>query len=252
MAEALRPDICVIGGGPAGIRLAVAAANAAVPVVLIEKGTMGGANLSEGAVPAMALLAAASEFETLRRGPAFGVTGTALMVDFGKVREHIASVRAAVAATVSAERLTALGVKVVAGAARFADRRTVVAGETTIKARRYVLATGAAADPLRIAGLEMVPSLTAGTAFDLAEKPARLRHPDRTDHGSGRGRARWLASSRRERPLAPDRGPRPRRRRHPVRPHRHHGRPAPQDHQPAGLRDRRCDFRSGRGEPRRI
>src|SRR5882724_11522039 len=75
MAEELRPDICVIGGGPAGIRLAVAAANAAVPVVLIEKATMGGANLSEGAVPPKALLAAASEYETLRRGPAFGVTG---------------------------------------------------------------------------------------------------------------------------------------------------------------------------------
>jgi pyruvate/2-oxoglutarate dehydrogenase complex dihydrolipoamide dehydrogenase (E3) component len=174
MAEELRPDICVIGGGPAGIRLALAAANAAVPVVLIEKGTMGGANLSEGAVPSKALLAAASEYETLRRGPAFGVTGTALLVDFSKVREHIASVRAAVAATVSAERLTALGGRVVAGAASFADRRTVVAGETTIRARRYVIATGAVADPPRIAGLDQVPFLSAGRAFDLSERPARL------------------------------------------------------------------------------
>src|SRR5689334_20307761 len=152
MAEELKPDICVIGGGPGGIRLAVAAANAAVPVVLIEKGPLGGTNLADGAVPSKALIAAASEYETLRRGPAFGVTGQALRVDFAKVREHTAAVRSAVAATVSAERLGALGVKVIAGAARFVDPRTVSAGDTIVRARRFVIATGAVADPPRIAG----------------------------------------------------------------------------------------------------
>src|SRR3954454_6842622 len=108
MAEELTPDICVIGGGPAGIRLAVAAANAAVPVVLIEQATMGGTNLSDGAVPAQALIPAASLHETLRRGPAFGFEAASLAVDFGELREHIAAVRRAVAPTVSAERLSAL------------------------------------------------------------------------------------------------------------------------------------------------
>src|SRR5262245_43056348 len=91
MTEELKPDICVIGGGPAGIRLAVAAANAAVPVVLIEKGTLGGANLADGGVPSKALIAAASEYETLRRGPGFGVSGAPLTVDFARLRDHIAS-----------------------------------------------------------------------------------------------------------------------------------------------------------------
>src|SRR4249920_1609470 len=102
MAEELKPDICVIGGGPAGIRLATAAANAAVPVVLIEKGALGGANLSDGGVPSKALIAAASEYETLRRGPGFGVSGAPLAVDFAKLRDHIASVRSAVAPSVAA------------------------------------------------------------------------------------------------------------------------------------------------------
>ncbi|MEX2318549.1 MAG: FAD-dependent oxidoreductase, partial [Bauldia sp.] len=46
MAEALTADICVVGGGPGGIAAALAAAAEGVPVVLIEKAAMGGANLA--------------------------------------------------------------------------------------------------------------------------------------------------------------------------------------------------------------
>src|SRR5579871_2161741 len=170
MAEELKPEICIIGGGPAGIRLAIAAASAGVPVVLVDKGTLGGANLREGGIPAQALLAAANEYETLRRGAVYGVTAQSLAVDFDGIRNHIRSVRQAIAPTLSAERLTALGVTVIAAEASFTDRGTVAAGETVIRARRTVIATGAVADPPRIAGLDKVPYLTPETAFDLADK----------------------------------------------------------------------------------
>ena len=67
MAEVLTPDICVIGGGPGGIAVATRAAANSVPVVLIEKDKMGGANLAYGGVPAAALFTAASNYEVLRR-----------------------------------------------------------------------------------------------------------------------------------------------------------------------------------------
>ncbi|MBN9020847.1 MAG: hypothetical protein J0H08_01860 [Rhizobiales bacterium] len=54
--------------------LAIAAANQGLPVVLVERGRMGGANVGDGAVPTKALLAAAGLHDALRRGPAFGVT----------------------------------------------------------------------------------------------------------------------------------------------------------------------------------
>src|SRR6516162_551640 len=167
MAEELKPDICVIGGGPAGIRLAIAAAAAGVAVVLVEKTALGGANFLDGGIPAQALLAVANHYETLRRGPTFGVTAQSLAIDFAAVREHIRTVRQAIAPTLSAERLGALGITVISGEAAFTDRRTVAAGETIIRARRTVIATGAVADPPRIAGLDKVPYLTPETAFDL-------------------------------------------------------------------------------------
>jgi pyruvate/2-oxoglutarate dehydrogenase complex dihydrolipoamide dehydrogenase (E3) component len=48
MAELLRPDICVIGAGSGGLTVAAAAAAFGVPVVLIEKGKMGGDCLNTG------------------------------------------------------------------------------------------------------------------------------------------------------------------------------------------------------------
>ena len=51
MAEQLTPDLCVIGAGSAGLSVAAAAAALGVPVVLIEKGQMGGECLNTGCVP---------------------------------------------------------------------------------------------------------------------------------------------------------------------------------------------------------
>ena len=42
MAERLTPDLCVIGAGSGGLSVAAGAAALGVPVVLIEKGKMGG------------------------------------------------------------------------------------------------------------------------------------------------------------------------------------------------------------------
>jgi pyruvate/2-oxoglutarate dehydrogenase complex dihydrolipoamide dehydrogenase (E3) component len=58
MEEVLKPDLCVIGAGSGGLSVAAAAAQFGVPVVLIEKGRMGGDCLNYGCVPSKALLAA--------------------------------------------------------------------------------------------------------------------------------------------------------------------------------------------------
>jgi pyruvate/2-oxoglutarate dehydrogenase complex dihydrolipoamide dehydrogenase (E3) component len=174
MAKLLTPDICIIGGGPAGFAVAARAARMSVPVVLIEKGRMGGANLSAGAIPSKALVSASYNYELLRRSPMMGVTGAPLQVNFSRVAEHIASVAEAIAPHVSAERLAALGVRVISAPARFLDRRTVIAGEFTIIARRFVIAVGAVGAAPDIPGLDDVDYMTVADAFDIGRKPAHL------------------------------------------------------------------------------
>jgi pyruvate/2-oxoglutarate dehydrogenase complex dihydrolipoamide dehydrogenase (E3) component len=174
VAELLTPDICVIGAGSGGLSVAAAAAAFGVPVVLIEKAEMGGDCLNTGCVPSKALLAAAKHAAQMCDGERFGVGAQDVDVDFRKVHDHVHRVIAAIAPVDSQERFTGLGVRVIRAAAKFKDRRTVVAGEFEIRARRFVVATGSRAAVPLIPGLDGVSYLTNETIFDLTELPAHL------------------------------------------------------------------------------
>ena len=113
MTEILEPDICVIGAGSGGLSVAAAAAAFGVPVVLIERGKMGGDCLNYGCVPSKSLLAAAKHAATFTQAQDFGVTGGRPTVDFARVRAHVRGVIAAIAPNDSQERFTGLGVRVI-------------------------------------------------------------------------------------------------------------------------------------------
>jgi pyruvate/2-oxoglutarate dehydrogenase complex dihydrolipoamide dehydrogenase (E3) component len=173
MAETLTPDLCVIGGGPGGLSVAAAAAAFRVPTVLIERHKMGGDCLNTGCIPSKAMLAAARRAEAIRSDDAFGVVAQGV-IDFTKVHDYVQSVIAAVAPTDSAERFAGLGVRVIHEQAKFKDRKTVVAGNIEIRARRFVIATGSSPAVPPIPGIESGPYLTNESIFDLKERPEHL------------------------------------------------------------------------------
>src|SRR4029077_9859599 len=174
MAEHLTPDICVIGAGSGGPSVSAAAAAFGVPVVLIEKGKMGGECLNTGCVPSKSLIAAGKRARAIADAAAFGVATQAAEIDFAGVHRHVHGVIAAIAPNDSKERFNGLGVRVVEGAARFKDRNTVVVDATEIAARRFVVATGSSPELPPIAGLDRVPYLTNETVFDLTTRPEHL------------------------------------------------------------------------------
>jgi pyruvate/2-oxoglutarate dehydrogenase complex dihydrolipoamide dehydrogenase (E3) component len=173
--QTLTPDICVIGAGSGGLSVAAAAAAFGVPVVLIEKGKMGGDCLNYGCVPSKALLAAAKHAQAMRAGALFGVAAQRPAVDFVKVHGHVHGVIAAIAPNDAKERFTGLGVRVIEGEARFKDKETVAVGDAMeIKARRFVVATGSVPALPPIPGLDQVAYLTNETVFDLTVCPEHL------------------------------------------------------------------------------
>jgi len=175
MAERLQPDICVIGAGSGGLSVAAAAAAFGVSVALVEKDKMGGECLNTGCVPSKALIAAGKRAHALADARDFGVSAGPAEIDFAKVHRHVHDVIAAIAPNDSKERFNGLGVRVIAGAARFKDRNTVVVGDgIEIAARRFVIATGSSPALPPIAGLEAVPYLTNETVFDLTARPEHL------------------------------------------------------------------------------
>ena len=165
----------MIGAGSGGLSVAAAAATFGVPVVLIEKGKMGGDCLNYGCVPSKALLAAARHAMEPRRVTPFGLTLPRAEIDFAKVSAHVHGVIAAIAPNDSKERFTGLGVHVIEGVARFKDAATVTVGDKfEIKARRFVIATGSSPAVPPIPGLAETPYLTNETIFELKRCPEHL------------------------------------------------------------------------------
>ncbi len=162
----LETDICVIGGGSGGLSVAAGAVQMGAQVVLIEGHKMGGDCLNYGCVPSKALLSQAKAAKA-RGGAAKG--------DFDAAMAHVRATIATIAPHDSVERFTGLGVQVVQGYGQFTDARTVaVDGGPTIRARRFVIATGSRAFVPPIPGLDSVPYMTNETIFDQTTCPAHL------------------------------------------------------------------------------
>lgn len=164
----------MIGGGPGGLAAAAAAASAGAKVVLVERGRLGGNNLTRGSVPSKALLASAATYATLRKAPEFGVNGAPLQVDLARVREHMAAASDAIGRSYAPERLAALGITTIAGAARFANPDLVAVETTSIRARHFIIATGAAAAMPELPGLDGAEPLTCADVLQLSARPSHL------------------------------------------------------------------------------
>ncbi|MCB1387661.1 MAG: FAD-dependent oxidoreductase [Rhodobiaceae bacterium] len=174
MAETIRTDICVIGGGSGGLSIAAAAAAFGVPVVLVEKARMGGDCLNYGCVPSKALIAAGKRAYAMRHAAKFGITNANPRISYPAVHDHVKGVIDAIAPNDSVERFTGLGVRVIKAAGRFTGRNTLQAGDFEIRARRFVIATGSSPVAPPISGLDRIRYLTNETFFDLIERPDHL------------------------------------------------------------------------------
>ena len=172
--ERTETDLCVIGAGSGGLTVAAGASQMGARVVLIEKGKMGGDSLNTGCVPSKALIAAAERAHLAAGGGAFGIRCQAVEVDYKAVHDHVQGVIAAIAPNDSEARFRDLGVTVIKGHARFTGRRQVTVGEQTIRARRFVIASGSSPAIPPIDGLDKVPYLTNETIFDLDDRPHSL------------------------------------------------------------------------------
>ncbi|WDR02848.1 FAD-dependent oxidoreductase [Devosia algicola] len=174
-APTIECDLCIIGGGSAGLTAAAGAAQLGAKVVLIESGEMGGDCLNTGCVPSKSLIAAAHMAHGFTAGLKMGVgEGIAPRIDFQAVHDHIHGVIGQIAPHDSVERFESLGVQVLKERAKFTGPDELVAGPHTVKARRFVVATGSRAVVPPVPGLREMEPLTNETVFDITEQPEHL------------------------------------------------------------------------------
>ncbi|MBW4657884.1 MAG: mercuric reductase [Drouetiella hepatica Uher 2000/2452] len=168
-------DLVVIGAGTAGLVVAAGAAGLGLglKVALVERHLMGGDCLNVGCVPSKCIIRSARAAIPQDR-EALGVMSDRPQVDFSAVMARMRRIRAEISPNDSAQRFQKLGVDVFLGDGCFVDGQTLQVGETALRFKKAVIATGARATKPAIAGIEAVGYLTNETVFSLTDRPNRL------------------------------------------------------------------------------
>ena len=174
-------DLTIIGGGSAGLVLAVAGAKLGKKTALVEKHRIGGDCLWTGCVPSKALLKAAKVANYIRNAEKYGITAPETIPDWQKVMEYVQSTQHAIEAEHdNPERFREMGVDVIFGNGHFESRDTFVVqdsenGQTrTLKSKKFVISTGSRPLAPPIHGLESCDYLDSENVWELAELPQRL------------------------------------------------------------------------------
>ncbi|MEM9878069.1 MAG: FAD-dependent oxidoreductase [Pseudomonadota bacterium] len=168
-------DICIIGGGAAGLVSASGAAQLGLNTVLIEADKMGGECLNSGCVPSKAILSAAHAARSAGGKAEMGVTQTGdLKVDFKQVMTHVRSAIRAIEPHDSQERFEGLGATVIRDWAKFTGPRAVEVGGETIRFKKAVIATGSRPMVPPIDGISEIDFLTNETLWGLQDLPEHL------------------------------------------------------------------------------
>ena len=174
-------DLTIIGGGSAGLVLAVAGARLGKKTALVEKHRIGGDCLWTGCVPSKALLKAAKIANYINNAEKYGVTTPETTPDWQRVMEYVRGTQHAIEEEHdNPERFREMGVDVIFGDGHFEASDTFVVADTesgetrTLESKKFVISTGSRPVAPPIPGLETCNYLDSETVWELEEFPERL------------------------------------------------------------------------------
>ena len=167
-------DLVIIGAGSGGLTAAGFAAQLDAKVALVEKHRIGGDCTWTGCVPSKALLKVAKVAHEVRSAAHYGIGASQPFADMGRVRDYVRAAIQHVYQFESPHELQREGIDVIVGGARFLDANTIAVGERTIRAKTFLVTTGARPALPPIAGLNSVPFLTYEQIFDNDRLPETM------------------------------------------------------------------------------
>ena len=167
-------DLAVLGSGGAAMAAAITARQLGASVVLVERETLGGTCVNVGCVPSKTLLAAAGARHRAAAHPFAGIHTSAGPVDLAALVDQKDALVAGMRRAKYADVAAAYGFAVRPGSARFLDAETLEVDGQPLRARAYLLATGAEPAVPALPGLDEVETLTSTTAMELTTVPESL------------------------------------------------------------------------------
>ncbi len=167
-------DLVVIGSGSAAFAAAIKARDLGASVALVEKGTIGGTCVNIGCVPSKALLRPAELYWHAGHHPFPGLhietNGADLASLVAQKDELVEMLRKAK----YEDLLDVYDIELIRGEGRFTGPDTVEVDGRTLRAGKYLIATGASPWVPPIPGLEETGYLTSTSALELTEVPGSL------------------------------------------------------------------------------
>lgn len=176
VAETIRTNVLVVGGGPGGYVAAIRAGQLGLDTTLVEGDRLGGTCLIRGCIPSKALIHAAGNFEAMRHAAEKPVHGMKLSappsLDFRETVQWKEGIVSKLNIGVGS-LLKRAKVRVINGFAVFSDAKTCRVGDATIQAEHVILANGSV--PAELPFLKFGGDVISSTeALSLDAVPARL------------------------------------------------------------------------------
>lgn len=167
-------DLAIVGAGAAAFAAGIQAVERGARVVMVEHGTVGGTCVNIGCVPSKAMLRAAELYNFARRNPHRGAPTSADPVALAELVAQKDELVERMRREKYCDLIEEYGWDLVKGHAEFADAETLLVDGKPLRARRYLLATGARPAIPPIEGLEEAGYVTSTSGLELTELPRRL------------------------------------------------------------------------------
>ena len=167
-------DLVVVGAGSAAFAAAIKATEAGYRVALVEHGTLGGTCVNVGCVPSKALLRAGELAWAAGHHPFAGLSTSSGPVDLRALVAQKDELVGDLRQMKYADLVADYGFTVIPGHARFRGPEVLEVDGRPIRARVYLVATGASPAAPPIPGLAEAGYLTSTSALELTTVPKRL------------------------------------------------------------------------------
>lgn len=167
-------DLAIVGAGASGLIAADLATQLGARTLLIDKGSIGGDCTWSGCVPSKSLIKVAHVAHNVRGSARYGIANSAPQIDMTGVRSYLRGTIAHIYEPTTPENLAKKGMEVLIGEASFLDPHTLRVGDRTIRARKFLINTGAEPKLPAIDGLSEVPYLTYQQIFENDRLPEHL------------------------------------------------------------------------------
>lgn len=167
-------DLAIVGAGAAAFAAAIQAVERGARVVMVEHGTVGGTCVNIGCVPSKAMLRAGEIYNFAAHNLHRGAPTSAGPVALGELVAQKDALVERMRQEKYCNLIDEYGWDLVKGHAEFTNAETLLVDGRPLRARRYLIASGARPAIPPIEGLEEAGYVTSTSGLELKQLPKRL------------------------------------------------------------------------------